>query len=189
MAKKKRHKTAYQKAYERIEAEGRKQCFLIYGSVGICLWRNYQKKTKAIISFFEETGDIWRDCASTNQHSMIEMCYRETGIELQCGNGKSWEDLPYLNASIDTGRYTNAQMVYIRQKQVEWIPAQVTACIMLALHRRYGFGFDRCARFYRHLQEILTEFENSPERVREACLKETGVDVIDTVTERRSKAC
>lgn len=188
MAKKRRHQTAYQKAYRKIEQEGRKQCYLKYGAAGLCLLRSYGKKQRAILRFFELTGDVWRDCAKDNMHSMIEMCEQETGIEIQCGNGKSWHDLPYLNASIDTGRYTNAQLVYIRQKQVEWIPAQVMACILLSLRRKYKFGFDRCARFYSQVQEIEAEFGGDPEKIRDACLSETGVNVVEIVTERKKRS-
>lgn len=179
---KRRHVTAHEKALRHIEAEGRRQCFLLYGAAGLALYRYYGKKQTAISRFFELTGEVWRDCAKDNLHSMVEMCEEETGIEIQCGNGKSWHDLPYLNARLDTGRYTNAQMVYIRQQQAAWIPAQVMACILLSLHRKYGFGFDRCARVYAQIQEIEAEYGMDPQKVRDACLEETGINVFDIIT-------
>lgn len=183
---KKRHKTIYQRTMEQLEKEGRKHCFLIYGAAGIALHEHYQKGKTAILNFYEKSGEIWRDCAKDNKHSMIQMCYEETGIEIQCGNGKSWEELPYLNEALDKGRYTPVQLVYIRRRQIEWIPAQVMACMIVALHRKYGFGFDRCARFYQQVQEIQAMYDGDAERVRQACQKATGVNVMDIVTERRA---
>jgi len=180
MAKKRRRKrTAYQKACERIETEGRRQCFLLYSAAALALHRHWGKKKVTIIRLFEITGEVWHDCAEDNTRSMIEMCEKETGIEIRNESGKSWEDLPYMNATLDTSRMSYAQWIYMRQQQVKWIPAQVMACIMVALHRKYGFGYDRCARFYEQVREIEAQYGMDPERIRMACIKETGIDVTD----------
>ena len=180
MAKKRRKRTAYQKACDRIEIEGRRQCFLLYSAAALALHRYWGKKKVTIIRLFEITGEVWHECASTNTHSMIQMCEEETGIEVQNGSGKSWEELPYMNATLDTGKMSYAQWVYMRQQQVKWIAPQVMACLLVALHRKYGFGFDRCARFYEQVQEIEAQFGMDPERIRAACIKETGIDVTDS---------
>lgn len=179
MAKKKRKRTAYQKACDRIETEGRRQCFLLYSAAALALVRHWGKKKVTIIRLFEITGEVWHECAQTNMHSMIEMCEQETGIEVQNGSGKSWEDLPYMNATLDTGQMSYAQWVYMRQQQVKWIAPQVMACLLVALHRKYGFGFDRCSKFYGQVQEIEAQYGMDPERIRAACIKETGIDVTD----------
>ena len=75
-----------------------------------------------------------------------------------------------------------AQWLYMRQQQVKWVRPQVMACIMVSLHRKYGFGYDRCARIYQQIQDILDEHGNNPERIRKACLQETGINVVDVVT-------
>ena len=181
----KRHRTAFQKANADLEAEGRKQCFLLYSATAIALFRHWGKRKQTILSLFEITGDVWHSCAETNLHSMIEMCYQETGIEVQNGDGKSWEDLPYLNATLDTKRMTNAQWVYMRQQQKKWIAPQVMACIMVALHRKYGFGFDRLSRIYSQIQDIEAEYDTDPDRIRKAAQDITGINIYDIITERR----
>ena len=184
-----KHRTAYQKATEKIEKEGLRQCYLIYGAAGLALWRNWQKKQKAIMSLFGLTQEIWQDCAADIEKSMIKMCYEETGIEVQNGDGKSWEDLPYLNGKINQMRITNAQWVYIRQQQLKWVAPQVTACIIIGLHRKWGFSFDRCARFYGHIKEIQAEFGDDPEKVRQACFDVTGINVREFVTKQGERKC
>ncbi len=185
MAKKKRKRTAYQKACDRIETEGRRQCFLLYSAAALALVRHWSKKKVTIIRLFEITGEVWHECAQTNMHSMIEMCEKETGIEVQNGSGKSWEELPYMNATLDTGKMSYAQWVYMRQQQVKWIAPQVMACLLVALHRKYGFGFDRCAKFYEQVQEIEAQYGMDPERIRAACIKETGIDVTDAFLQEK----
>lgn len=181
-----KHKTAYQKAVENIRVESRKQCFLAYGAAGITLWRYWDKGTIAILRLFEKTMKVWNECANDPERGMLEICEDETGIEIQCGDGKSWRDLPYLSKRVNSKRFTNAQWVYMRQQQIKWIPAQVIACILIALHRKWKFGFDRCQRFYGQVQEVQAEFNNDPDKMRLVCIETTGVDINDILTERRS---
>lgn len=186
MAKKKRL-TTYQKATRQIEIEGRKQCFLLYSAAALALYRHWNKKHEAIIRLFEVTGDVWRGCADDNMNSMIQLCEEETGIEIQNGDGKSWHDLPYLNATLDTMRMSNAQWIYMRHQQVKWIAPQVMACILIALHRKYGFGYDRCVRIYAQIQEIEAEYGVDPKRIQAACKEETGVDIFDVMTAKKEE--
>jgi hypothetical protein len=74
----------------------------------------------------------------------------------------------------------------MRQQQVKWIAPQVMACIMVALHRKYGFGFDRCSRIYSQIQEIAAPYGDDPKRIREACLKEAGINITEVYTQKRS---
>ena len=185
---KRKHQSGYRKATDALEQEGRKQCFIIYGSSAIALWRHHGKRRQAITRLFDITSEVWQDCARTNQHSMIEMCERETGIEVQNGEGKSWRDLPYLNASLNQRRMSEAQWIYMRHQQIKWLAPQIMACIIIALHRKYHFGFERCGKFYGQVEEIRMEFDADPDRIREECFKLTGIDVADSVTKAREKS-
>ncbi len=178
-------RTEFEKSGEKIEKEGRKQCLLIYSATGIALWRNYGKRKEAITNLFNLTSDVWIACAKDYDHSMIEMCELETGIEIQNGSGTSWRDVPYLNGSLDPGKMSYEQLVYMRQQQVKWVRPQVMACMMVSLHRKYGYGFERCSRLYNEIQEIEREYKCRPERIRRACYELTGIDVAATVTTQR----
>ena len=187
MAKRK-HRTTYQKATADLEAEGRKQCGILYGSTALALSRHWNKGRAAILKLFDVTGEVWHTCASANLHSMIEMCETETGITITNESGKDWRDLPYLNGTLDTVPMTNAQWVYMRQKQKQWIAPQVMGCILIALHRKYGFGYDRCARVYSQIDAIRGKFGNDPQKIHDACFKETGINVEDVYTSKRENA-
>lgn len=180
---KKRHRTAFQKATDDLEAEGRKQCFLLYSATALALHRHWGKRKAAILSLFEITGDVWHSCASTNDYSMIEMCYQETGITVTNESEKNWEDLLYLNGKFPDKPMTNAQWVYMRQQQKKWIAPQVMACIMVALHRKYGFGFDRLSRIYSQIQDIEAEYDTDPDKIRKAAQDITGINIYDIVTQ------
>ena len=182
---KKKHKHAFRKATDRLESEGRRQCALLYGSTAIALNRYWKKGKDAIVRLFDVSGEIWHECASTNLRSMVEMCETETGIEVQCGNGKTWRDLPYMNGSLQTARMTEGQWIYMRQQQIKWIAPQVMACIMIALHRKYGFGFDRCARIYQQIRDIEAEYKFDVGNLREICKQETLVNVYDVITAQK----
>ena len=170
-----------QKATQKIETEGRKHCFRIYSATAIALWRHWGKRTEAISRFFDVTHDVWKECAKDHDHSMIAMCEDETGIEVNNGEGKSWKEIWFLNGHIPD-RMTDAQVLYMRQQQLKWIRPQVMACLMIALHRKYGFGFDRCARIYQQIDEVSADYSDDHKRIRQACLELTGIDVADVVT-------
>ena len=177
-----------QEATRRIETEGRKHCLCIYSATAIALWLHWGKKQEAINRLFDLSHDVWNECAKDHDHSMIQMCEVETGIEIQNGDGKSWKDLHYLNGTIPECM-TPAQVLYMRQQQLKWIRPQVMACMLVALHRKYGFGFERCSRIYQQIQDIEAEYRGNPDRLRKACYETTGIDVAKTVTtDRRETA-
>lgn len=177
---------ALMKATRQIEVEGQKQCFRIYGAMGIVLWRYWDKRREAITNFFSVTHDVWNACAQDHDHSMIEMCDIQTGIEIQNGSGVSWHDVAYLNGQ-DLGDMTYEQWLYMRKQQLKWIRPQIMACMMVSLHQKYGFGFDRCSRIYGQIEEVEREFSCKPDRIRKACFELTGIDVaMTTTTERRT---
>ena len=174
------------KAYNRINTDGVRHCITLYGATAITLWLQYGKRKQAIKNLFDMSRTIWVDCAKDHDHSMIQMCEDETGIEVNNGEGKSWKEIWFLNGHIPD-RMTDAQVLYMRQQQLKWIRPQVMACLMIALHRKYGFGFDRCARIYQQIDSVSAEYGDDHKRIREACLELTGIDVADVVTKKGEK--
>jgi hypothetical protein len=77
---------------------------------------------------------------------------------------------------------TFAQWTYMRQQQIKWVAPQIMACFLLALHRKYGFGYDRCARFYGQIDAIRAEFSMDPERLLDQCRSELRINIHDVVT-------
>lgn len=184
MAKKHRkpHRTAMEAATKALEREERKQCMVIYAAAALALRRYWHRGRRAILNIFDETGEVWQDCVTSADKSMLKMCEDETGIEVQCGDGKSWHDIAYLNGTLSGRPMTFAQWTYMRQQQLRWVAPQVVACILLALHRKYGFGFDRCARFYEQIDAIRAEYNMDPERLLEQCRQEVEINIYDVIT-------
>lgn len=169
------------KAVRRIETEGRKHSLCIYSATAIVLWKKWGKRQEAISRFFRASHDVWKQCATDQDCSMIKMCEAETGIEIQNGDGVSWRDVMYLNGTIPENM-TYAQVLYMRQQQLKWIRPQLVACMLITLRRKYGFGFERCWKFYGELEEVIAEYRANPERLRKACYEMTGIDTAKTVT-------
>ncbi len=170
------------KTEHRFEVEERRRAINIYSAAAIALWQHWNKKEKAIRGLFGDTMDVWNECARNFDHSMIEMCELETGIEITNGDGKGWRDLAYLNGDLGKKDMTYAQIIYMKQQQIKWIRPQLMACMMITLHRKWGFGHERCARIYAQIDNIEAEFRANPERLRAACYELTGIDVARTVT-------
>lgn len=155
------------------------QIKLIYASTAIALKRNWHWEKNGIVKLMDMTHEVWKECAATNERSMIQMLDEETGVELQNGDGKSWKDLAYLNNRINMGHMTPPQWIYMRNQQRKWIPAQVTACILLALKRKCGFDEDQIAEAYQKLLEVEQENLFSYELAMEQCQRETKVNLVE----------
>lgn len=184
MAKKcrKPHKTAMEAATKALKKAEREQCMIIYAAAALALRRHWKRGRRAILNIFNETGEIWQDCVSSPDKSMLAMCEQETGIEVQCGDGRSWHDIAYLNGMLAGRQMTFAQWTYMRQQQLRWVAPQIVACFLLTLHRKYKFGYDRCARFYEQIDAIRAEFGVDPERLLQTCRQELRINIYDVVT-------
>lgn len=164
-----------------MDQELDRQVRLIYASTAIALKRAHHWEKQGILKLMDLTHEVWKECAATNEKSMIQMLDEETGVELQNGSGKSWQDLAFLNARIDMGQMTLPQWMYMRRQQMKWIPAQVTACVLLALKRKCGFDADRIAEIYQKLLAVEQENLFDEELAMEQCRRETLVNIDDKV--------
>lgn len=163
-----------------LNQEMRKQVDLIYSAAAIAFTRYWDKGwgPERIRRIFDKTLETWNECGATNQISMIQMLENESGIELRIPNmDKGWRELAYLNAQIDMGQMSVAQMIYMRQRQKKWIDAMLMACLFLSLHRKYGFGKDRLVRLMEQIHEIEAEFNFDRKKLVAACRTEAGVNL------------
>lgn len=160
-----------------MNEEHDKQDRILRAAALIAMHRHWGWRQKRLLGLLEMIDEVISECGDTRQKSMIQMLDEETGIELQNGDGKSWKELAFLNAEIDIGKLTLPKLIYMRQQELKWIPSLITAYILLALHRKCGFGSDRCARVYAQILETAEEFGWNGRDLTAACLQETGVDI------------
>lgn len=169
---------------KKMDDELKRQVAILYSATAIALYRHWGWRKKRILDLVDLTEKVWHECASTNEVSMPQMLEEETGIEVRNETGKSWRELAFLNAKIDMTHMTVEQWIYMRNRQIAWIAPNVMACILLSLHRKCGFGPERCQRIVTQIEEIRTEFNNHEQTIRAALLEEAGVSVIDYMDEK-----
>ena len=173
----KRHGSLLQNVEWQMNQEHDKQDRILRAAALIVMHRHWGWRQKRLLSLLEMIDEVISECGETNKKSMIQMLDEETGIELQNGDGKSWRDLAFLNAEVDVGKLTMSKLIYMRQQELKWIPSLITAYILLALHRKCGFGSDRCARVYAQIMETVEELGWKEKELAEACRNETGIDI------------
>ena len=173
----KRHGSLLQNVERQMNQEHDKQDRILRAAALIVMHRHWGWRQKRLLSLLEMIDEVISECGETNKKSMIQMLDEETGIELQNGDGKSWRDLAFLNAEVDVGKLTMSKLIYMRQQELKWIPSLITAYILLALHRKCGFGSDRCARVYAQILETVEELGWKEKELVEACRNETGIDI------------
>lgn len=82
-------------------------------------------------------------------------------------------------------RLINSINALAKQKQAENIGKaadqmvpQIYAAMAIALHRTYGFGYERINRAFVESQKIWEDFSRNIDEMAEVCERETGVTVI-----------
>lgn len=173
---------AFKKASKELQQELFKQIEIIYCAAAIVMYRYYGWRKKRITDLFSETDSAWDECASTNEKSMLQIVEDETGVEMTIPESdKSWHDLAYLNGSIhmDPKDMTAAQWTYMRIRQKRWVGAQVAGCVLLALHRKHGFGYDRIVGFLGKLDDVRNEYGWDRKRLKTACRTVIGINISD----------
>lgn len=82
-------------------------------------------------------------------------------------------------------RLINSINALAKQKQAENIGKaadqmvpQIYAAMAIALHRTYGFGYERINRAFVESQKIWEDFSGNIDEMVEVCESETGVTVI-----------
>ena len=169
-------KDALREADKALQKEMEKQVDMIYSAMAIAFRRYWGWGALRIRRLMDKTQETWDECGASNEVSMLEMLENETGIEVKIPDtDKSWHDLAFLNAKIDMGRMNRAQWIYMRQRQKQWIGAMVMACLLLALHRKYGFGPERLLRLMSQIDDIRVEFSYDRKALIKACEEEARV--------------
>ena len=63
-------------------------------------------------------------------------------------------------------------------KAADQMVPQIYAAMAIALHRTYGFGYDRINRVFVESQHIWEEFVGAGDEMIELCETETGISVV-----------
>lgn len=171
---------ALKKACIAFEKEAVKRVNIFYGSAAIALWEFWGWREKKIKHLLELTQDIWNECSSDNNISMLQMLENETGIDMRIPEtGKSWHDVAFLNAKINMKieDMSRPQIIYMRQQQTKWVGAQVLAGICIALHRKHQFGATRISRLISQINEVRFQYEEKEKVIINECMRITGIDI------------
>ena len=173
------------KADRELEEEIKRQEVISFAAAVLAMHRYYGWTNAQLLEMLEHCAVICKDCSSTNQLSLIQMLDEETGIELQNGDEKNWQELAYLNASLKPGQQmTTSQWIYMRNRQKKWVEPQLMACILLGLHRMKGCGFTSLKRIYSQIAGIEAEYGWNKDALHAACLDATGISAVEYMNDR-----
>lgn len=143
----------------------------------IALSRYWGWKKDRLSKLQEIQEEVWNEVASDNDVSMIQLLDAECGIELTNHEGVSYRDVIYLNTAIDDGvQLTKYQYLAMRRNQAKWTEAQITACIILAMHRKEGWGFKRARELLERMQQIKEEYDYDQAKLIAAAKSECDID-------------
>lgn len=168
---------AIDRANKKFAQEARRQAYSVYGRAVLVLWMSGWGKER-IARLLKAVQVAWNDNANDINTSAVKMLDDETGIELKADpGGKSYKELEYLNGKVKPHKMTPAEIIYMRGRQIKWLRAQTMALLFLALHRQFGFGYDRLVRVMQSMEMIaVNDSENS---IRDLVLDKTEINLKD----------
>ena len=178
-------KTQYKrlmKAENDLEKEMLKQIGIIMGCAGIALFENWGWKKKRISDFFFGMQAAWNECVRDTQRSMLEICEDETGIIVDRPDYEgNYKDLLFFQPKEKIATLSIEQRIYMRIRQKDWMGAEIFASVLVALHRKHGFGDKRIFRLKEQMDEIRDRYSADSDVIEKECRKITGIDFVNSV--------
>lgn len=163
--------------HKQLNAELNLQIDILYHAAALALHRFHGWSTDEIIAFFKEGELAGQECGRDFETSMIEMCWEELGIELMAeGIEKHWYEVSFLDSEQDMDRIKMDQfkMYEFYKAQLPWVATQITASILLSLHRAAGWKEKACGEFIKELENIKYDYNKDAEKLRNQCSEECG---------------
>lgn len=165
------------KVEKELQKEADKCIDLCFRSVILALHRHEGWGVKRLDKFVGELKGIYAEVGN-GVKSSVGMLDEETGIELQCGDGKHWYDLQFMKSNTWDEALTNEKRIAIRLQQKKWLKTSFIASILLAMHRLYGWSTERDLRLMNQMDDIETENNYDPKKLDQCMIDELGIKLV-----------
>lgn len=164
MRKKTQHSEALRRTYAKQSKELTEQFAIINGAMCILFQERYGYRNKKIHRIALSNSNVWKEVSeAVGGETVLELCERETGIEMSLDGEKSYHEFPYLDHNKWKGmKYpSEAQEIFILNQEIKWIPSMMLAVLCISMHRLYGWGFGRLAKLCTEIDTIRKEGHSS----------------------------
>lgn len=170
------------KSYRDLQAEVKRQTGTIFPSAIVALWQGFGWRQKRIADLLERVKTVLDEIgADGDERSPIEVLDQETGIEMRLdGETASYKTKSYLFSERwkrDKHRLNAAQVIYANTQQKKFVAPNLLATFCVALHRYYGFGYERLCRFMAMVDEIRRKYNNNVDEYTELFERTTGMKI------------
>lgn len=86
----------------------------------------------------------------------------------------------FINSIKEIARRKQSENI---EKAADQMTVQIYAAMAIALHRAYGFGYERINRVFLESQHIWEDFAGKADDMVKLCKEETGIDVMQKEVE------
>lgn len=165
----------------RIEVD--KQLDIMYHALAIVLYRYHSWSTEQIFDLVAKTSqEVWKECASFKNKSIIQMVDEELGIELMSEDkNQHWWDVFFLSDKFEEGLENNMdinQWIAMRQGEIKWTSAQIMGTVLMSLHRKENWGVDALGKLFREMEDIKHDYPKVKD-LKRVCYEETEFLIAD----------
>ncbi len=170
------------KSYRELQAEVRRQTGIIFPAAVVALWTGFGWRQKRVSDLLERVKDVLDELADDPQErSLIQVLDEETGIEMRLdGEKRTWREISYLNGRLwkrDKHRLNAAQIILANTNQKKYVAVNLLSAFCVALHRHFGFGYERLSRFIAAVDAIRHEHNNNAEAYTALFEQKTGMRI------------
>jgi len=177
---------AWRNVSKELDAECRRAETIIFNTSILVLYREGWRRLR-IERFLEKANDVYGECASSLQKSLVQMCDEQLGIELRNDSNESYKDTPYLSYEDWQNKkeqvlhkmnkvQQNCYIIRVRQKMISWMFPQIMASVLLALRKKENWGIDKIAEFASKVQEVRDQYNDEIKDIKAAVIEETGIE-------------
>lgn len=171
----------FKKVSGQMSVELEKQWYIMNGIAVIVLWENFGWRKKKIVNFACYAGDTWSDLRNDLEMiSMMEICEKETGVEVSLYGEESWHDEEFLNHDLFRPEsMTIPKQTRMKEVQIKWLAAMLESSFITALHRKEKWGFGKLSEFAQHVYEHMRE-RRDPEYYKVFCKQNYDIELYMT---------
>lgn len=128
------------------EEHGRAICNamdMIMPALAIAMYENTQVRWEGLMRWKQTLKEVIEECAADDDLTVYQVLERETGMELQIGDGKSYKDTVFADAkNFEKNMNDNNPVKWVRfyQKKIQWSTATVMAACLVACNRQFRWA-------------------------------------------------
>ena len=139
------------------------------------LWEDYGWREQRIMRRFAGAMEVMQECFNRGE-TPLECLEQETGIELKLDGDKGYHEYMFLSKDVPYRRLTDAERIYMWNRQIKFVPMTILASLGVVLHREDKWGFNKLSDYIQKVDILRNLLGDDEKRYMDYMRERTGKD-------------